>query len=67
MQGRGTFIDELATCNILCEVLWILTYASYLFLDELQFHVLDLDPDQQEIDLPNNYIFEVVPNKSKDW
>lgn len=67
MQGRDTFTDELATCNILCEALWILTYARYLFLDELQFHVLDLDPDQQEVDLPNNYILEVVPNKSKDW
>lgn len=60
-------IGKLAPCNILWDVLLILTYASYFFLDELQFHMLDLDPDQQEVDLPNNYIFEVVPNKSKDW
>lgn len=40
---------------------WILTYACYLLLNELQFHVLDLDSDQQEINLPNNHILEVVP------
>lgn len=28
--------------------------------------MLDFDPDQQEVDLPNNHIFEVVPNKSKE-
>lgn len=41
---------------------WILTYACYLLLDELQLHVLDLDPDQQEVDLPNNDVLEVVSN-----
>lgn len=43
---------------------WTLTYACYLFLDELQFHVLDFDPDQQEVDLPNNHVFKVVSNKN---
>lgn len=37
-----------------------LTYAGNLLLDELQLHVLDLDPDQQEVDLPNNHVLEVV-------
>lgn len=42
-------------------LLWILTYACDLLLNELQLHVLDLDSDQQEINLPNNHILEVVP------
>ena len=25
--------------------------------------MLDLDPDQQEVDLPNNHVLEVVSNK----
>lgn len=41
----------------------ILTYACYLLLDELQLHVLDFDPDQQEVDLSNNHILKVVSNK----
>ena len=34
----------------------ILTYACHLLLNELQLHVLDLDPDQQEVNLPNNHV-----------
>ena len=42
---------------------WTLTNACHLLLDELQLHVLDLDPDQQEVDLPNNHVLEVVSCK----
>lgn len=43
----------------------ICTYACYLFLDELQLHVLDLDSDQQEVDLPHDHVFKVVPQINK--
>jgi hypothetical protein len=30
-------------------------------LDDGDFHVLDLDADQQEIDLAHDHIFQVIP------
>lgn len=36
------------------------TDARYLLLDELQLHVLDLDPDQEEVNLPNYHVLQVV-------
>lgn len=35
--------------------------ACCLTLDDVNLHVLNLNPHQQEIDLPHNYIFQMVP------
>lgn len=37
------------------------TRARRLPLDDVNLHVLDLNPHQQEIDFPHNDIFEMVP------
>ncbi len=40
-------------------------------LDDGDFHVLDLDADQQEVDLAHDHIFQVIPvektNKQIIW
>lgn len=40
-----------------------LTYTSHLLLNELQLHVLDLDPHKQEVNLAHNDVLEVVPGR----
>lgn len=42
---------------------WWLTDACYLLFDELQLHVLDFNPHQQEVDFSNNHIFQVISTK----
>lgn len=37
--------------------------ARRLPLDNVDLHVLDFDPHQQEVDLPHNDVFQVVPVK----
>lgn len=35
--------------------------ARRLSLDDVDLHVLDLDPHQEEVDLPHDDVFQVVP------
>lgn len=39
------------------------TGACRLPFDDINLHVLDLNPDEQEIDFPHNDIFQMVPDE----
>lgn len=40
------------------------TRARCLPFDDINLHVLDLNPDEQEIDFPHNDIFQMVPDEA---
>ena len=40
--------------------------ARCLTLDDVDLHVLNLNPHQQEIDFPHNHIFQMVPDQNTD-
>lgn len=39
--------------------------ARRLSLDDVDLHVLDLNPHKQEVDFPHNDIFQMVPVKTQ--
>lgn len=41
------------------------TSACCLPFDDINLHVLDLNPDEQEIDFPHNDIFQMVPDEEQ--
>lgn len=55
-------IHDLVLCDGVIFVVDARTGARRLPLDDVDLHVLDLNPDEQEIDFPHNDVFQMVPD-----
>ena len=65
LTSHGRAIHDLVLGDGVILMVHVGARAGCLPLDDVDLHVLDLDPHQQEVDLPHDDVLQVVPTERK--